>query len=335
MLAKLIIYLIFYQLNMNHLTKKLVGFRPVSDWAQQYVNDLPGISAELGTALVEDEDIDCWDAEAGLTALWERISMLAYEKLLLDLEVLLSEKGAFRHELAYTSHLPVGTTVLAANTQRTLRIKTQPVRFTRLVVDSLAVVANGEGMLSVELTDGNGAALMEVVTYNLYAGLNELDFFYEAPNSRGVELRLAVRATVGLTAFRGKTLTESGQCMAEALSVWDEVLDQVAEDPVLDAGLRLGGHLDALVERNATLLAPAYQYVCGHQFMLEKLASNNFNAFTNTNRLVTEDNRDAYHKQYRTFLTRAAALMVKQLENSPTLEATAHETGGWSLGSLV
>ena len=321
---------------MNHLIK-LVGFRPVSTSAKLWVNDLPGISSELGSALVEGEDIADEDAEgeAGLPSLWGRLSKLAYDTLTLDLEVQLSEKGAFRHEMAYTTHLPVGSTVLAANTEHTLRIITQALRFTRLSIDGLAVVAAGEGTLTMSLKTATGTVLLGEGTFALTTGLNELDFCFGITNERGLGLRLTVSADVELTAFKGITLTESGQCLNEALSVWDETLDQVAEDPFVDAGIGLGGNLDALIERNANLLAPAYQYACGYQFMLEKLSSDNFNRFTNTNRLVTEDNRDAYHKQYKSFLTRGAALIAKQLESTQVLEATAHETGGWSMGSLV
>jgi hypothetical protein len=321
---------------MNHLSK-IVGFRPVTASAKLWVNDLPGISGELGSALVEGEDVADWDAEgeAGLPSLWGRLSKLAYDCLTLDLEVQLSEKGAFRHEMAYTAHLPVGTAVLAAHTEYSLRIRTQALRFTRLAIDALAVVAAGDGTLSLTVTNENGSVLLHEGSFDLIAGLNELDYCFDLPNERGLDLRLSISADVELTGFLGSSSTESGQCLNEALSVWDSVLDQTAENPFVDASIRLGGNLGALIERNANLLAPAYQYACGWQFMLEKLASDNFNAFTNTNRLVTEDNRDAYHKQYKGFLTRGAALIARQLEGSHVLEATHHETGGWNSGSLV
>ncbi|GAB3164749.1 hypothetical protein [Telluribacter humicola] len=315
---------------------KLVGFAPVAT-GRLLVNALPGISEELGSALVRREDVQELDdpGQEGLAGVWNRISGLAYDMLLLELECILSEKGAFRHELVYTKPLALGQNILEAGNVYEYRIETSAMRFTRLKIDQVTVRTVEEGVVTLKLIDVTLTKSLYETIFEHVADITDLPFPCDITNDRGLNLLLQVSSTAGLVDFSGIISPESHTCIAAALCIQDNNLGDAVSNPFMDASIKLGGDLSALVKRNAELLAPAYQYACGYQFMLEKLSSHNFNLFTNTNLIVTEENRDSYKKQFKSYLTRGAAVIAKQLENSYTLEATPDETGGWSKAGLI
>lgn len=325
---------------MANTFDELVNLAPVDDETTYLVNDLPGLSQEMVESLTR-----VGDSEA-VEDLWGRVKSNALESLTIDFEVMLSEKRDFHHEMA-TTKTPLPEPDEPFMTYESYQGAVLEMRYHQHVAikpKQLIVWAESSGTAQVVVYDRN--TLRELWRNNnqaLVAGINRISI---ALTQTTVDLGGALWFFGLKTAVRLRPMYSNMGFTGAVCSV-AAVYSSSTNDDLVEQTKALGGtspvHLDCkivgdmagMVEEHKEKLAPAFRYLCGHLLLKERLTSDNFNVFTNTNQLSMGELRDDYHTQYKSHLTKAIKTIYTNIENSAVIGTNPEHQGGYFIGSYV
>jgi len=317
----------------------LVNLAPVDNAATHLVNDLTGLSAEMVDSLTRSGDNET------LTALWGRIKTNALEKLTIDFEVLMAEKRDFRHELCQTLN-PAPDPKLAFQSYEDYTGALLEVlynEYTTIKLTQLVLWAETSGTAQLVVFDNLlKKTLLQIDDQALTAGINRIDI--DLPNIpldfTGLSLFVGVKTAVNLRPMYSNRGFQGAVCGIAAIS--NARLDDAGEVWNWTGGsfpvhlmAKVSGDISALITANRERLAPAFRYLCGHLLLKERLASDEFTGFTNTNQLKMEESRDDYEKQYKSHLTKAIKTAYTNLEESEVTGINTEHQGGFFTASLV
>lgn len=319
----------------------LVNLAPEDEGTTFLVNDLPALSQDMVNGLLRGGE----DAE-DLTALWRRIKDNALESLTIDFEVMMAEKRDFHHELAMTkTPLPEPKEDFRNYTgYNGAVLETRYHQNAAVKLKQLIVWAEGSGTAQMVVYDKN--TLKELWRKNdqaLVAGINRLPIALAetAIDLGGVYWFVGLKTSVRLRPMWSNLGFSGAVCEVAAL------YNSSTNDALVEETKAMGGtwpvHLDAkivgdiagLVAEHKEKLAPAFRYLCGKLLIKERLASDNFNVFTNTNQLKMEELRDDYQVQYKAHLTKALKTIYTNMETSAVIGTNPEHQGGYFVGSYV
>lgn len=318
----------------------LVNLAPVDEDATYLVNDLPGLSQEMVNGLARADDGE------DIEGLWRRVKENALEALTIDFEVLMAEKRDFRHELATTkTPLPEPDESFRAYTgYQGAVLETRYHQHVAIKPKQLVVWAEGSGTAQVVVYDKN--TLQELWRKNdqaLVAGINRIPIGLSqtAVDLGGVYWFVGLKTTVRMRPMWSNMGFTGAVC--EVAAVYNSATDDVLTEEIKAIGGTWPVHLDVkvvgdiagLVTEHKERLASAFRYLCGHLLIKERLASDNFNVYTNTNQLKMEELRDDYHVQYKSHLTKALKTIYTNIESSAVIGTNPEHQGGYFIGSYV
>jgi len=318
----------------------LVNLAPVDSGSTYLVNDLTGLSQEMVDSLTRSGDNESIDD------LWTRVKTNALEQLTLDFEVQLAEKRDFRHELCetvpptpdplqpFTSYHGYHGVVFEMNYQKHVGVS----------MIQLIVWAQSSGTAQVVVYDRDILTeLWRKDDQALTAGINRIP----------IVLATKIVDLGGFCLFAGlKTSTLlrpmwANKGFSGAVCGVAEVYNSSTNNDLTENTKAVGGqwpvHLDCkvvgdiagMVTQRKDKLASAFRYLCGHLLLKERLASDEFNGFTNTNQMKMEELRDDCHVQYKSHLTKAIKTIYTNLEESQVTGTNTEHQGGWFMGSYV
>ena len=308
------------------------------------VNDLPGISTELVTALSNTDFADA-------AAVWAKVQRAALDKLRNMVEGQLSRSADFRYVSERTDRLtgkPTNMILLPAPVYRGMVIQAaiannSELFISRLLVDS-ASVADVSTVIKAFSGSGKELFSMDVVV---------------TPDTNAFTLNFGTRSNFGgnALAFVGIDCTNLELRVLGDGQLWncgfeDFMLDAVTAPTtgpfrqidlvdtdttvvMLEADVRRS--LMEVIGRYADRLTWAYAHVCGSLLMAEKLGSANVNLFTNTNRNFTEDREAKFMDEAGVLVKPIARDMLKELVRSNAVSDVADRPfdSGYSNASFV
>lgn len=318
----------------------LVNLAPVDEGTTYLVNDLTGLSQEMVDSLTRSGDNE------DIAALWTRIKTNALERLTLDFEVEMAEKRDFRHELCeaktpvpdpkqpFTSYEGYAGVVFEMGYQKHVGV----------ALKQLIVWAEASGTAQVVVYNRDILTeLWREEEQDLTAGINRIaiDLATQVVDLGGFCLFVGLKTTVKLRAMWSNLGFNGAVCNVAAVynSSTDDDLEEVTKAvggqwPVhLDC--KVVGDIEGMITERKSKFASAYRYLCGYLLLKERLASDNFNAFTNTNQIKMEELRDDYRGQYKSHLVKAIKTIYTNLEDSEVIGTNAEHQGGYFVGSYV
>jgi hypothetical protein len=185
--------------------------------------------------------------------------------------------------------------------------------------------------------------LLAPIDKALIAGINRIEIGLDAISLdfAGLSVFAGLKTTVKLRpmqvnkGFRGAVCGIATVYSAQLDPDEDECAEVKGNTWPVHLSTKVIGDISALVVNHREKLAPAFRYLCGHLLLKERLASDNFNGFTNTNQLKMEELRDDYQMQYKSHLTKAIKTVYTNLEDSEVTGTNTEHQGGWFMGSYV
>lgn len=323
---------------MANTFDNLVNLTPIDDGTTHLVNDLTGLSAEMVDSLTRSGDNE------SLASLWLRTKTNALEKITVDFEELMAEKRDFRHELCQTLNPAPDPKVAFESYTDYVGALLQVAynEYTSVKLLQLVLWAESSGTAQVRVWDDTLRKSLLDSEKTLTAGINRIDINLAAIplDFAGLSLFVGVKTTVKLRPMYSNRGFQGAVCGIAA--VYSARLDNSGETWHWSGGTspvhlmaKVIGDIGALVVANRERLAPAFRYLCGHLLLKERLASDEFNGFTNTNQLKMEELRDDYQVQYKSHLTKAIKTVYTNLEDSEAIGINTEHQGGWFTGSYV
>ena len=317
----------------------LVNLKPVDAGVTHLVNELSGITQALVNSLIRVQD-----GESNAEPLWARIKSIAQERLVIDFEILLAEKRDFKHELsALSPPLPdhkLSFENYAFYTGTTLEVAYN--QYTAIQLISLVFWAETSGVGDIVVYDQqtmNQISLTNDVVIS--QGINKINIDRKLPvDLGGVKVFVGLNTNVKLKPMNMGVLNGANKC---TLLVTPAIVDENDFDKITNHSYttpvhviaKVIGCIDDLVMERKKELAPAFKYLCAHLLLSERLNSDEFNTFTNTNQIQSEALAEEYHKQYKSQLTKALKLIYTNLEDSSVTDVNTEHQGGYFLGSYV
>ena len=320
----------------------LVNLSPVDSGTTHVVNDLTGLEPGMIDGLKREGSMET------VEQLWTRVKNNAYERLILDFEVLLTEKRDFVHEMAETKP-PMPDPKLAFETYGDfvgVLVKASYSKLTALQFNQLIVWAETGGNAVIVLYD----KLLQKELYRksdqaLTAGLNTVSLTIDAKKLElyGMELFIGIQTNVRLRPMNSN-LGWSGPVDCVVYVSGCRVDNSFAETAFVETSwtwpvhlvAKVIGDIDEMANNNKIKLASAFRYLCGHLLLIERLSSDNFNSFTNTLAIRMEELRDDYHKQYKSQLIKALKIIYTNLDDSSEVtQQNPEHQGGLFTGSYI
>lgn len=308
--------------------RSLVGLRGVDTTAQSWVNDLPGLSTELVTSLSQPSDVlGLTDTQTTPTAaVWEGVHRNAYERLVSESLLLLSENYDFQPVIARTlepSRVRPFVTLPAQDGLFVASLVTIPdspnalINLRSLTVSVPVLPGNQAIQASVRVYDLDTQAQLYSANHAFNYGVNTIVLNQQYRTVFTEALRLVVLVNVSqmsLSALNVAWVSGNDCFLIEGKRTLDVVnlsASLIDEKPFVALDIEVTRSLDTLLPRLATDLRTAYAYLCGSLLMTEKLASPNLNVFTLTNLQFTE----RMESQLLTEFKRALRPVVRRLSN--------------------
>ncbi|CCG99854.1 hypothetical protein FAES_1844 [Fibrella aestuarina BUZ 2] len=332
---------------MTNPFASIVGLRGLNNEARSiYVNDLPGISTELVTALRKDDQT--------VADTWARINDLALSKLSAMLETEFNKSGEFKHTVASSSVFEFKPTDLREAV--TMDSRLQGCRLTVPYAPYRQVRIDG---LYANLTVAI-AATVEVKAYNLMTGdyldnqsvyqktgpqnftpfaepmvfdvpLHGLDLFVgvESPNLTLSEIGGAANP---LTGDSGATMTTGTLDGANRTAS-----GFVATDCRFWFVSSVSHSLSAVIARYAFDLADAFRHLTGSCLMDDKRGSTRINLYTNTNLEFAAEKAEKLCDDAYKLLKPIARRILTDLANvpGPVVQADSEVQAGYYRGSML
>ncbi|UHG93228.1 hypothetical protein [Spirosoma oryzicola] len=331
-------------------TVGLKGVQPESVNFPVWINDLPGMSTELVSAVADSED-ESDDDPSGIKATWARVCRLGLETLSTMLEGELSKSADFSYIGTRTGNLTgeaSDVVLLPAAQWKGYIVNAQVSKDDELFVKCLTVAcANEEDTTTrIRVFDPKGKALFEKDDVVVKPDINVLDIGYIArsPFGRSIHLFVAIDATE-------LSLNVLGDGQEWDCTDFNFYLDSVKSPTNLinsignvDAADTTSILLEAYVRRSLIdqiakyedRFRWAYAYVVGSLLMTDKLASPNINLFTNTNRLFTEEHRVELMDEAKKKVCPIARDIIKALRPTPALQQpNPDDQRGYYPGSFI
>lgn len=283
-----------------------------------WVNDIPGISSELAAALCTS------DAPAAL-AVWEKVQRLGLEKLTSLIENELSKSADFRYDITRTT-LPAsgGEQQIDPSTAYIGVLLTVPFApYQEVYLDYIALSSLGTETIDdvlLVVVDLNTGGILYDAKINIEPGYNGIDlvkYFPMSPTGQDSKLFVGVRCdALTLLAFgQQQWATQDSRYVLKPVYYPIGHGKLTYGNPFSAAGVQatVRNSLAGVIKRYADRLGWAYAYVCASLLMSEKLASPNFNLYTNTNRAFTEEQIPALMDEAVTRIKPIARDMLKEL----------------------
>ncbi|WP_428661945.1 hypothetical protein [Runella sp.] len=319
----------------------LVNLKPVDNGTTFIVNDLTGLEPAMIDSLKRVNSLETPGE------LWVRIKNNAYERLLLDFEVLMAEKRDFMHEMSETQpllpdpKLPFGSYLNWTG----VLIKAGYSKLTAFHLNSLIVWAEADGTADIVLYNRLlRKEIQRLTTQALTAGFNTLNLTF-APQKLelyGMELFVGLKTNVKMRPMKSNLGWQGPVCDVAAVTACF-VDDTFADEAFVESSwtwpvhlvAKIKGDIDELATNNKIVLASAFRYLCGHLLLVERLSTQNFNEFSNVLMLRMEELRDDFHTQYKSQLTKAVKIIYPSLDNSSAVDLNIDHQGGWFNGSYI
>lgn len=324
----------------------LKGITPDSPAPTVWINDLPGMSTELVSAVADSEDFATGDL-AGVAATWTRAKRLGLERLRAMIEGELSKSADYQPMGRKTSTEPAGepsAIIILPTAERkgyllkALATGDDEVYLKSLSLDSVNIV---DVTTTISVYDATGKQL-HTKTVTVKPGYNELVIDFAARSQFGRSLLLFVGIDMGGLSLRTIGTGQDWSCADgyDASFDLDPVSCGLATTPNLGnlsylttTGLLLNAYvrrsLHDAITRHVDRLSWGYAHIVGSILMSEKLASPNVNLFTNTNRLFTEEYRDELLKDARSLVMPVSRTMITELRPTKAMRADSEFQQGY------
>lgn len=325
----------------------LVGLKGVTTTPPEptlWLNDLPGMSTELVSAVADVEDYTTGDTD-GVKATWARAKRLGLERLRSMIEGELNKSADFQYIGTRTGNLTgSGSQVLiqpsAAWTGYSVTASIAP--GDELVIKSISLdSAETEAVeTTINVFDEKGGVLA-TKSVTVEPGYNELVIDCSLRTRFGRLSAVFVGIDTSALALRTLAVGQVWACDAEdhnnrstdaaffslepsvsakgSINNLDSLILQGSTGLMLHAMVRRS--LVEVMGRHADRLAWGYAHIVGSVLMSEKLASPNVNLFTNTNRLFTEEYEEKLMKDARSLVMPVARSIVIELRPTKAMQA--------------
>lgn len=304
-----------------------------------WVNDIPGISSELATALRTS------DAPAAL-AVWEKVQRLGLEKLTSLIENDLSKSADFVYSRSQSGQLTGKPDLMMSRPNSYLgwQIVATVRDNEELFIDTLSLEAGINEAVDrvVKVYDARGRELFSK-TVTIQPDYNEIAIGYATRSRFGFDALLFVGIDGNGLALSilgdGQEWSDNTVGLTPAYMAidgghaWAQVISDSSAGVKIKASIRRS--LSDVIARYADRLGWAYAYVCASLLLSEKLASPNFNLYTNTNRAFTEEQIPVLMDEAVTRIRPIARDMLKELNRveAVTPKADRPFDAGYSVDS--
>lgn len=305
-----------------------------------FVNDIPGVSSELATALKTA------DAPAAL-AVWEKVRRLGLDKLSSMVENELSKSADFvysRSQSTVWMGKPDRATISMSSLLQGVRFTVDYQPYLQLNVDGLFAEISTAATLPIVIIDLKRKAIIATTAQAVReageVGCSELSgLTFDVP-MHGLDLFIGIDpAGLTLTELGGPADSPTGTGLT--MTTGGQIVGNLTESGFFPTDTRvwfsttLRNSFPGLIRRYADRLGWAYAYVCASLLMSEKLASPNFNLYTNTNRAFTEEQIPALLNEAVTRVRPIARDMLKELSRTDTVtpKADGPYDAGYSVDS--
>ena len=327
---------------MTNPFASLVGLRGLATDVPVWVNDLPGMSSQLVSAVRKDDQ-----SAAGT---WERINRLALGKLRSMLESEFNKTGEFAHTVAQTTvwnlkDVPLSVTNPVRLQGCRFRVPYAPYR--QLVIQSLRVIVSGSApvVLPLKVLDLKQGLLLEQVSVPRTAGLGP----YSALNINldvdmyGLDVFVGVDASVFSLLELGGTARPLTGCSTATMTAGEQIQSSPTPSGFTPTDTRVwiaatvSHSLDAIMSGYAPDLSDCYAHLVAALLLTDKLASDRINLYTNTNREYAEELEGKMQGEASLLLRPLARRMVNAINAAPSaiVVANPEDQPGYYVQSLV
>lgn len=313
-----------------------------------YLNDLPGISAEM-TARLGDGEIKTKES------VFAKVKQQSYEALKIEVQAALSDRVQFNYVLAEVvqpSPIFPQTIVLPDSVRRGVRISLANSKHITTHLKGAwlnkRVVPGADGTVKIQiydLTTGEQIATdIDVVLVNglNYVSINEyitterggIDFVVLLVNQAAGGVMKMDASSVHSDCYCNDKLYNQQVSFAAGVDIIStnavEILDYSAG---MSLDVQIFGSIDSFIAENARVLSAPYWYLCGSNMMNEKLASHHLNIWTTTNLAYTEQNRNFLYDMFKNSIRKVAKSLP--LNGSSLLWSDDVEQEGYFTASNV
>lgn len=313
---------------------KLVGLRG-NGTAQSYVNDLPGISTELVAALENSDATEVSDV-------WNRVHAAAYDRIQSEIEAQLSGDNTYSPTIAKTMEpQPLDGAIDPTDEYQGVALSVPPVSNSRVKLINLVFMADIASSVTAEVIvmDLKRTPHREIQrkNYLILPGVNRLP----------VEINYNIDLLDTPNLFVGIHIGEL-RLIRLSLPAWNKPGYRISSASYFGGIASVNApeayvYLEAEHQRTITATLPrfaeqlrfAYLNLCAHLLLTEKLSSSNFNLFTNTNRLATQEMADKHGEDFLRLLKPVARLIRNYLLEGGNLNADPEDNQGYYVESLV
>lgn len=328
-------------------TVGLKGVQPDNVSFSVWINDLPGMSTELVSAIADSED-ESQDDPTGVKATWTRVCRLGLETLSTMLEGELSKSADFSYIGDRTGDMVEGESeliLLPSAQYHGYSVMWNIGYGDELFLKDILLDSASEQPVNttIKVFSVSGKELFtKDVTVN--PEVNRIDIGYSHKVQLGRDMFFFVG--VDCTELSLRSLG-SGQCIGGvtnsmqparmAVSGLHKLGDTTAAET---SGILLNAFIRrSLIDQIAKYedrFRWAYAYVVGSLLMTEKLASPNINLFTNTNRMFTEEHRVELMDEAKKKVCPIARDIIKALRPTPALQQpNPDDQRGYYSGSFI
>lgn len=309
------------------------------------INDIPGISTELVTAMSNDDAVDAAEV-------WAKVQRHGYEKLVSGIESELSKSADFQYMGVKTGDLTGDYTglIIVPEAKYIGYSMVCPVASNdELILKSLSLDCANEQDVSttIKVFTATGKELISVPV-TVKPDFNDLLINFVVPTHFGKKaiLFVGIDATnlILRTLGTGQTLGEpcslaygldaAAMDVASAHNVGATVHQQ-STGVMLNAYVRRS--LADVVTRYAERLMWCYANICASLLMTQKLGNDNVNLFTNTNRAYTEEREAKLMDEAMMLVKPVARDILKELSTKQQVVDKADRVfdPGYSQGGFV
>lgn len=286
-----------------------------------YLNDLPGISAEM-TARLGDGEIKTKEA------VFAKVKQQSYEALKIEIQAALSDRVLFNYVLAeVVQAVPIlpQTIILPDDVRRGCRISVINSKHITTHLKGVWVnkrVGSGaDGTVKLRIYDlTTGLQLFADIDLVLVNGLNYIEISEYIVTERGsidFVVLLVEQASGGVMKMSASNVYSACGCQKQVYNqqvsfasgvevIGTNAVELLDNSAGMSLDVQVYGSIDSFIAENARVLASAYWYLCGSNMMNEKLASHHLNIWTTTNLAYTEQNRNFLYDMFKNSIRKIA-----------------------------
>lgn len=313
-----------------------------------YLNDLPGVSAEM-TSRLGDGEIKTKES------VFAKVKQQSYEALKIEIQAALSDRVQFNYVLAEIvqprPYLPQSI-VLPDSVRRGCRLAIANSKHITTHLKGIwlnkRVGSGGDGTVKLRIYDlTTSEQILSDIDTVLINGLNYIEINEYIVTERGsidIVVLLVEQASGGVMKMNVSDVFSDCGCQSQ---IYNQQVSFIAGVDVINANavelldgssgmsldVQVFGSIDSFIKENARVLAAPYWYLCGSNMMNEKLASHHLNIWTTTNLAYTEQNRNFLYDMFKNSIRKVAKSLP--LNGSSLLWDTDVEQEGYFTSSNV